>query len=157
TARHCGANELAKFSDPDHGSGIDLRGGIEDVVGAFEIARKQQQLGQQDPAAEFHRAFPHRGVRGIDCGSELSGAEQRAGGEFGFRHERRSYVGVPGAAMSVTRRNVAATSSSWKCGCKCIVQPKTPGRPGSSCTETRPATSGKRARLSGPAAKLAFT
>ena len=55
-----------------------------------------------------------------------------------LRHRRGFLqVAAPGAARSVTSRNVAVTSSSWKCGCSMHDATNTPGRPGRSRTVTR--------------------
>ena len=89
-ARRLGADQLAEFGGDDSRGGLDLGRRIEQYVGTFEVAGKEQQLGEQDAGSELAGIAPHRGIRGGDRRIQLAAAEQFTGSFSSFWHHPRS-------------------------------------------------------------------
>ncbi len=149
-ADHLRAEQLAELEQRGRRP-VEGRG-VEHPVRPLGLAREEQQLGKQPARRRVARGRLHHRLLGGDRRPQVA----RRQGLARRRHRPvPSHPGhaaaapppeppgpKPGAASWVTRRNDAPTSSSWWCGCRCITQPYSPGRPGRSRTSTRASRSG---------------
>ena len=108
-----GAQQLAEFGDDDRRRRIDLARRHRGLCRRVRDCRRTSAARPAGRGRRDRRVAAHLGVCRRDRGVELAGAKQRAGclrvsgiGGVSFM------CATPGAAISVTSRNVAVTSSS---------------------------------------------
>ena len=108
------AQELAELRHHQGSRRVEVGAGIENDIGAFDVAGENQQLGKQDPGADVGRRLAHRGIGRRQGVGQVAFPEQAAGlaRACGTKVTSILLYTPPGAASSVTTWKAAATSSS---------------------------------------------
>jgi hypothetical protein len=73
------AQQLAELRNDDCGRRIEVGAGVEDDIGALDVAGEGQELGQEDSGADIGRRPAHRGIGRRQCVGKIAFAEQTTG------------------------------------------------------------------------------
>ena len=103
---HLAAQQLAELGNDDGGRRVEIGAGVEDDIGAIDVAGEGQQLGQEDPGADIGRRPAHRGIGRRQRVGKIAFAEQttgfaRVGCSSGRKRHRSSR---PAASSDAGRR-----------------------------------------------------
>jgi hypothetical protein len=85
--RRLAAQELAELRHHQGSRRVEVGAGIENDIGTFDVAGKNQQLGQQNPRADIGWRLAHRGIGRRQRVGQIAFPEQTAGlaGAWGRR------------------------------------------------------------------------